>query len=75
MKKKWEKPKLVILYRGQSEENVLKICKHEHGATASEENVLKICKHEHGATAGPQVQVNACFRPNCASSCVSMLVT
>jgi len=58
MKKKWKKPKLVILYRGQSEENV-----------------LKICKHEHGATAGPQVQVNACFRPNCASSCVSMLVT
>jgi hypothetical protein len=27
MKKSWEKPKLIVLYRGRSEEHVLKHCK------------------------------------------------
>lgn len=54
MKKVWEKPKLVVLYRGKSEETVLAACKSIDGSLGT----------------GPNLTDLACVQVNPQGSCV-----
>ena len=52
MKKVWEKPELVVLYRGKPEESVLLHCKHKNNPPAAPANVHDDCNDTLGETCG-----------------------
>ena len=54
MKKPWETPELVILYRGRPEESVLTHCKHANSAPVGPDHRYGSCHH------GSQNNCTAC---------------
>jgi hypothetical protein len=50
MKKVWEKPKLIVLYRGRPEESVLQACKGDTGLTSGPGQPRKCFQKIKGAT-------------------------
>ena len=52
-KKKWGKPKLIVLLRNSPEEGVLSACKHSAGTSAGGDDVYK----------------GSCLLEGCSSSC------
>ena len=59
MNKVWQKPKLIILYRGRPEERVLATCKDGIGTDKPSQHNLN----------------NACLRPQCTGVCASVFWT
>ena len=43
MKKIWQKPKLIVLYRARSEESVLKVCKRGGDLATGPQTVVNAC--------------------------------
>jgi hypothetical protein len=49
MKKIWEKPELIVLFKGKPEDFVLTGCKSESGPTSGAQGVGGVCKNNYGA--------------------------
>ena len=55
MKTRWQKPELVVLYRGRPDENLLTstYCKNQpYGKNGADQAAGIICQWEHGSRAG-----------------------